>query len=353
MASELTTSSVIDTGTTQTSAPVGVFDAVDRSTFLGFYIAFIFLAVLITVLVIAAVVRLFITEPATRTSAKHVSVALCCVACLLETALAEAMIADYHLNRNLNSREPFFTCEEAVMVNVSFNLLTSLVHLLVAVVIMAEGLRFQKWVKMERKAQLMATMVLFLMAVIYVTVVITTVFYKVWLEDSENPCDENGFIKFSLDDRTWRALSGVNYLVPAAATIFAMGFLVIAYIRSSSAAMTTTPGSNQHYVRLATSKADPQISHTCNTALFRRRFPVDVVLVGLVVVLFHFVFFFNAFAAWDLEPRESTHGNGVLVEALGSWPCPASSLPCPDFLFLAAGQLHQVRCASLRSHGAC
>ncbi|KAK7484140.1 hypothetical protein BaRGS_00024629, partial [Batillaria attramentaria] len=35
----------------------------------------------------------------------------------------------------------------------------------------------------------------------------------------------------------------------------------------------------------------------------RRQFPADAVLAGLVVVVFPFVFFFNAFAAWDLEPR--------------------------------------------------
>nr|KAG5697483.1 hypothetical protein BaRGS_029374 [Batillaria attramentaria] len=170
-----------------------MFDSVDRSAFLGFYITFIVLAAIANVLVVAAIVRLFITQPIMRTSAKHVAVVFCCLTCLLTAVFPEAIIANYHLNRKLNSLERFFTCGESLMVEVSTYLLATLAHLLVAVVIMAEALRIQQWVKLGRKAQLVVTMVLCLMAVEYVAVVVTTVFYKVRLADSKNPCHEYGF----------------------------------------------------------------------------------------------------------------------------------------------------------------
>ncbi|KAK7484139.1 hypothetical protein BaRGS_00024628, partial [Batillaria attramentaria] len=202
-----------------------------------------------------------------------------------------AMIANHHLNRKLNSLESFFTCGENVMVEVGVYLLATLAHLLVAVVIMAEALQFQQWVKLGRKAQLVVTMVLCLVAFVYVAVVLTTVFYKVTLADSKNPCDEYGYVNYSFDEKTWRAMPAVDYLVPTAAVMFAVVLLLIAYVsKSSTAAMTTTPG------HLAFETNNPPMPA-------RRQFPADAVLAGLVVVFFPFVFFFIAFAAWDLEPR--------------------------------------------------
>ncbi|KAL8583670.1 hypothetical protein ACOMHN_037393 [Nucella lapillus] len=287
----------------------------DRRAEVDCTITFIILTCVLNALVVACIIRLYLKTPEVRVGLPKLLVMLVCCVVMIVDALVLSSVSVHF--RMMSTPELFaaFSCETAVAVELSSFMLVSVETMLIAGVLLLEGLRRQRFSTFSSKVQMLVAVALLVLAVMYAVVVVVPVFFLVWLRNSSQPCREGAiFLDLNPDEKSGQMIHIVHYVIPHSFVFYSFLLLLVSYFSSKR---STTSSSYVQYPptpltdKTSNPNTDASLSacggrasaNTAPCAVISPKddgFPWFALLAAVVSFACGLVFFFCQYAAHDL-----------------------------------------------------